>query len=162
MRLMLLADSLGNGGAERQLALLAAGLPEAWQRRVCALGGGPFESHLRAKGVAVEVLTRRSRLDPLPAAALWRTLIASSPDVVHSWGWMSTLVAGPLCRLMGVTLVDGTIRAGGVRRVRVGAVRPDHPHLERIGLAHPDTPKEHLLQHLLLLELEERGVLRPM
>ena len=36
------------------------------------------------------------------------------------------------------------------------------PYLERIGLAHPDTPKEHLLQHLLLLELEERGVLRPM
>ncbi|MBP8925282.1 MAG: acetyl-CoA hydrolase [Pseudomonadales bacterium] len=36
------------------------------------------------------------------------------------------------------------------------------PYLERIGLAHPDTPKEHLLQHLLLLDLEERGVLRPM
>lgn len=36
------------------------------------------------------------------------------------------------------------------------------PYLERIGLAHPDTPKEKLLQHLLLLELEERGVLRPM
>ncbi len=36
------------------------------------------------------------------------------------------------------------------------------PYLERIGLAHPDTPKDKLLQHLLLLELEERGVLRPM
>jgi acyl-CoA hydrolase len=36
------------------------------------------------------------------------------------------------------------------------------PYLERIGLAHPDTPKDMLLQHLLLLELEERGVLRPM
>ena len=35
------------------------------------------------------------------------------------------------------------------------------PYLERIGLAHPDTPKEMLLQHLLLLELETRGVLRP-
>jgi len=36
------------------------------------------------------------------------------------------------------------------------------PYLERIGLAHPDTPRDKLLQHLLLLELEERGVLRPM
>ena len=36
------------------------------------------------------------------------------------------------------------------------------PYLERIGLAHPDTPKEMLLQHLLLLELEEQGVLRSM
>ncbi len=135
MRLMLLADSLGNGGAERQLALLAAGLPAAWQRRVCALGGGPFESHLRAKGVPVEVLARRSRLDPALAAGLWRTLAASPPDVVHSWGWMSTALAGPLCRLMGLPLIDGTIRAGAVRRMRLGAVRPDHPRLGRIGMA---------------------------
>lgn len=36
------------------------------------------------------------------------------------------------------------------------------PYLERIGLQHPDTPKETILRHLLLLELEEQGVLRPL
>lgn len=36
------------------------------------------------------------------------------------------------------------------------------PYLERIGLLHPDTAREKLLQHLLLLELEEHGVLRAM
>ncbi len=35
-------------------------------------------------------------------------------------------------------------------------------YLERIGLAHPDTPKEVLLRTLLLLELEEHGHLRPL
>ena len=34
------------------------------------------------------------------------------------------------------------------------------PYLERIGLAHPHTPKEVILQHLLLLELEEHGYLK--
>lgn len=34
------------------------------------------------------------------------------------------------------------------------------PYLERIGLAHPNTPKELILQHLLLLELEEHGYLK--
>jgi len=34
------------------------------------------------------------------------------------------------------------------------------PYLERIGLAHPNTAKETLLQHLLLLELEENGYLK--
>ncbi len=34
------------------------------------------------------------------------------------------------------------------------------PYLERIGLEHPDTPKEKLTQLLLLLELEEQGYLR--
>ncbi len=36
------------------------------------------------------------------------------------------------------------------------------PYLERIGLAHPDTPREMVLQHLLLLELEDEGYLRPL
>ena len=34
------------------------------------------------------------------------------------------------------------------------------PYLERIGLEHPGTPKEVILKHLLLLELEEDGYLR--
>lgn len=34
------------------------------------------------------------------------------------------------------------------------------PYLERIGLLHPDTPKEKILQQLLLLELEENGYLK--
>jgi acyl-CoA hydrolase len=34
------------------------------------------------------------------------------------------------------------------------------PYLERIGLAHPNTPKELVLKHLLLLELEEHGFLK--
>jgi acyl-CoA hydrolase len=36
------------------------------------------------------------------------------------------------------------------------------PYLERIGLQHPDTPKEVILRHLLLLELEDHGHLRPL
>jgi hypothetical protein len=34
------------------------------------------------------------------------------------------------------------------------------PYLRRIGLDHPHTPKEVILKHLLLLELEEHGYLR--
>jgi len=127
MRVLFLIDSLGNGGAERQMALLAMSLPADWQVRVCALGGGPFEAHLRAQGITVEVHERRYRLDPFPVAPLWRSILAYRPDVVHSWSWMSTLLAGPLCRLLRVPLVDGTIRTG--------ALRPEHLWLKRIGMA---------------------------
>ncbi|WP_150914488.1 acetyl-CoA hydrolase/transferase C-terminal domain-containing protein [Marinobacter halotolerans] len=37
-----------------------------------------------------------------------------------------------------------------------------HPFLERLSLEHPDTPRDKILQHLLLLELEENGYLKPM
>jgi len=127
VKVLLLVDSLDNGGAERQMALLAAGLPSGWQRRVCTLGGGPFESHLRAKGITVEVLSRRSRLDPLPVVALWRSIVTARPDLVHSWSWISTLAAGPLCRLLRIPLIDGTIRTGGLQ--------PEHLWLKRLGMA---------------------------
>tara|TARA_R110001592_G_scaffold324870_2_gene604607 strand:- start:4277 stop:6436 length:2160 start_codon:yes stop_codon:yes gene_type:complete len=36
------------------------------------------------------------------------------------------------------------------------------PFLERLNLSHPDSTKDKILQHLLLLELEENGYLKPM
>lgn len=36
------------------------------------------------------------------------------------------------------------------------------PFLERLNLTHPETAKDKILQHLLLLELEENGYLKPM
>ncbi len=36
------------------------------------------------------------------------------------------------------------------------------PFLERLSLTHPDSTKDKILQHLLLLELEENGYLKPM
>ncbi len=130
MKVLFVTDSLGNGGAERQLALLAAGLPEAWERRVCALGSGPFEARLRGQGAPVEVLARRRRLDPLPAFGLWRSILAFSPDVVHAWGWMSPLMAGPLCRLRGVPMIGN---------VRFGSLRGRHTRLGRLGMAFATT-----------------------
>jgi glycosyltransferase involved in cell wall biosynthesis len=127
VRVLLLVDGLANGGKERQMALLATALPAEWQRHVWAFGEGSFEGYLRARGISLEVHARRSLFDPVPAAALWRSILTWRPDVVHSWNWMSTLIAGPLCRLMGVPLIDGAIRTG--------SLRPRHLRLKRIGMA---------------------------
>jgi glycosyltransferase involved in cell wall biosynthesis len=51
-----------------------------------------------------------------PALQLWSLLHRWRPDVVHSWGWMSSLAAGPVCRVLGIPLIDGTIRDGRARR----------------------------------------------
>lgn len=127
MKVLLLADSLGNGGAERQLALLATSFPPECQVRVWAMGGGYFEAHLMDRGVPVAVRPRRFRLDPSPAAALLRELRSWRPDVVHAWGWMSALAATTLCHLLGTPVVNGIIRSG--------AMDPDCARLRRLGLA---------------------------
>lgn len=127
MRVLFLVNSLPNGGLERQLVLLAAGLPANWQPRVWAMGGGPFERYLLDKGIPVVVRPRRTRLDPLPAALLWQELRTWRPDIVHSWGWMPALAAGPLCRLLHIACIDGMIRSG--------ALEPDFTRLKRVGMA---------------------------
>jgi glycosyltransferase involved in cell wall biosynthesis len=110
MRVLMLADSLGNGGAERQLALTAEGLLGHHQVRVWTMRDGVFAERLRARGVPVVVRPRRSDRPVSTVLRLWRDLLAWRPDVVHSWGWISTLAAGPICRLLDIPLVDGTIR----------------------------------------------------
>jgi len=115
MRLLVLKEALPTGGAERQLALLVKHLPPYWERRVWLMGDGPFADALLADGYRVDVFPRRRRYDVRPAASLWRTLIEWRPDVVHSWDWMSTLAAVPVCRMLRIPIVDSTIRNGTVR-----------------------------------------------
>ena len=127
MRALLLADSLGNGGLERQLSLLAANFPPEWERLVWAMGGGEFESHLCERGVDVVVRERGGRMDPWPATDLWRVMSDWRPDVVHAWSWMAALAAAPACRALRVPLVNGMIRSGELER--------DHTRLKKAGLA---------------------------
>ncbi len=96
----MLKEALPTGGAERQLALIVKHLPVHWERRVWLMGGGPFATAIAAGGHRVDVVARRSRFDVRPALPLWRTLFEWHPDVVHSWDWMSTLAAAPMCRAL--------------------------------------------------------------
>ncbi|HJW74131.1 MAG TPA: glycosyltransferase [Thermoleophilia bacterium] len=116
----MLKDALPNGGAERQLALLMRHLPDDVERRVWTMGGGPFVEEIESLGYRVEIARRAARFDVRPAISLWKLMASWRPDVVHSWNWMCSLAAIPACRLLGIPLVDGSIRSGiAPRRVLV-------------------------------------------
>jgi len=110
MRVLMVRDSFPNGGAERQLALLATSLPAGVDVRVWGLGGGPYVSVLRDLGLSVDLSARGWRFDPSPVADLWRLVRSWRPDVVHTWQWMSAAAALPVAAACGVPVVDGTIR----------------------------------------------------
>jgi glycosyltransferase involved in cell wall biosynthesis len=115
-KLLLVNVSLANGGLERQLLLLAANLPPDWEARLWTLEGGPFEGPFREAGIPWRCRPRRSRRDPTPALDLWRTMGSYRPDVVHAWHWMPSAAAAPACHLLGIPLIDGSIRMGSVSR----------------------------------------------
>jgi glycosyltransferase involved in cell wall biosynthesis len=109
---LLLTATLGNGGLERQLSLLATHLPPRWRPVVWSADDGPFAGVLRDAGVPVVIDRRRRRHDLSPLVRLAGLILARRPDVVHAWHVMPEAVAAPLCRLTGIPLVDGTIRLG--------------------------------------------------
>ena len=72
---------------------LASCLTAPWQASVFSLGGGIYADRLREAGVPLTLAPRRYRADLAPFGQLWRTLVATEPTVVHSWGYMACLVA---------------------------------------------------------------------
>ena len=111
-RILMVCDSLGGGGAERQLTLMATSLSDSWQVSVFALEGGLFARELQDGGIPLVIAPRKFRLDPSPVAALWREMAHQKPDVVHSWGWMSSFAAEICCQRWRVPHVSGVIQRG--------------------------------------------------
>lgn len=86
-RILHIIPSLDRSGAEKQLSLLAAGLPRGeFEVHVAALTrGGPLEADLAAAGIPVTVIGKRWKIDPAAYWRLERHLAALQPDLVHTW-----------------------------------------------------------------------------
>lgn len=87
IRVLQIIPSLDRCGAEKQLTLLAQGLPrERFEVHVCALTrGGPLEAPLREAGIPVTILGKSWKIDPLAYARLRRLIVRLQPDLVHTW-----------------------------------------------------------------------------
>ncbi|MFG0294392.1 MAG: glycosyltransferase, partial [Maioricimonas sp. JB045] len=87
IRLLLVIPTLDRSGAEKQLTLLARGLPrdEVSVHVVALTRGGPYADELRAAGVEVTVLGKRMKFDPRALRDLKRLVREERPDVSHSW-----------------------------------------------------------------------------
>lgn len=125
-KVLMAIDSLANGGAERQFALLAMELSSEWAVEVWSLADGPWGKVLSDRGIPVEIRSRSRRFDVRPAFDLWRRLHQIRPDVVYAQGWMMPSAAGPACASLRIPLVDSRMRGASVRR--------DNYHKTKLGL----------------------------
>ena len=87
IRVLQIIPTLDRCGAEKQLMLLATGLPrERFDVHVCALTrGGPLEQPLRQAGIPVTIIGKSWKLDPLAYGRLKRRIVQLQPDIVHTW-----------------------------------------------------------------------------
>ena len=115
MRILQIIPTLDRAGAEKQLCLLAEGLPrDEFDVHVCALTrGGPLTARLAEAGVPWVVIGKRWKLDP---QAFWRLkehVARLRPDLIHTWMFAANtygFAAGRACGVrnlvMGQRCVD--------------------------------------------------------
>jgi glycosyltransferase involved in cell wall biosynthesis len=100
MRILHLIPSLGGGGAERQLGILAAGLRDlGCEVHVGFVSEGANLARLEAAGAHLHRIPARGNLDPLLLPRLVRLILNVRPDVVQTWLTQMD-VAGGLAALL--------------------------------------------------------------
>jgi glycosyltransferase involved in cell wall biosynthesis len=86
MRILHCIPSMLGGGAERQLAYLAAEQSKrGYQVEVALLFDGPNGDRLRCSGVTIHSLSHRGIHDPYLMIQLIRLIRSTRPDIVQSW-----------------------------------------------------------------------------
>jgi glycosyltransferase involved in cell wall biosynthesis len=86
MRILHLIPSLGGGGAERQISLLAGGLRAAGcEVHVAILRDGPHFERLERSGTMVHRIRARGNYDPLLVPRIVRLIRGVRPDIVQTW-----------------------------------------------------------------------------
>lgn len=113
-KVMLITNSLGIGGAERQLTLFLENLPSNWQAKVICFSDGPFKEKIEKKGIKVSVIKRNNKYDIKPLISVYTQILEWQPDIIHSWSWFSSALVIPICKLHRIPLVDGSIRIGSL------------------------------------------------
>jgi glycosyltransferase involved in cell wall biosynthesis len=103
-RILLIIPTLDRCGAEKQLTLLACGLPrDRFDVHVCVLTrDGPLRAALDQAGIAVTLIGKSWKIDPVAYWRLYRTIRRLQPDLVHTWLFAANAYGRQAARQAGV------------------------------------------------------------
>lgn len=112
LKIAFVIPTMDQGGAEKQLTLLAAGLPkEQFDVHVFLLTrDGPRSETLRAIGVPVTVIGKRFKIDPTALFRLKKHLRSFQPDIVHTWLFAANSFGRLAASLANVPTIIGSER----------------------------------------------------
>jgi glycosyltransferase involved in cell wall biosynthesis len=106
MKLLHLIGSLGPGGAERQLSLIAPALARSGvEVHVAYHSGGPNLARLEHSGVHLHVLPCTGNHSPGLAWKIFQLVRRLQPDVVQTWLTQMDILGGIAALLNGVPLI---------------------------------------------------------
>lgn len=107
LNVLQLIPTLDRSGAEKQMVLLATGLPrDRFRVEVAALTRlGPLEAELKDAGIPVTPIGKRLKVDPFALGRLVRLMKSKKFDVVQTWIFAANVYGRVAARRAGVPVV---------------------------------------------------------
>lgn len=112
MKVLLLIDSLVAGGRERRLIELIKGLRKDYTDVELHLVVFREQIHYKEVydlGIPVQIMKRIPKKNPKVFYQLYKLCKSFKPDIIHSWGTMSSILAIPSVVLLNIKLINGSI-----------------------------------------------------
>ncbi len=157
MKITMLINSLGRGGQERQLIELLKGMhtQSDMQIEVITFSKKVEYPEIFELGFPIHIIERKPKKDPRAFYKVYRLLQKFAPDVVHSWGAMASIYAGPACKLLGLKFINQNVmdsaKGLGWFDIQYTRTRVSYPFSDIIisnsksGLASYDVPEKKAL-----------------
>ena len=111
MKILLLIDSLVSGGRERRLIELIKGFAnyEDVQLHLVVFSDKIHYQEVFELGIPVTIMKRVPKKNPLVFYKLFKLCKQWHPDLIHSWGTMSAILAIPASILLRIKLINGNV-----------------------------------------------------
>lgn len=111
MKILLLIDSLTSGGMERRMIELIKGLREYVdvQLQLIVFSDRIHYEEVYELGLPITILKRVPKKSPVIFYKLFKLCRSWQPDLIHSWGTMSAMIAIPSSKLLKIKLINGNI-----------------------------------------------------
>ena len=111
VKVLFLIDSLPRGGKERRMVELLKSLLDTggYEPVVAILSGKVEYEEIFQLGIPVHTVARKFSKDPRLFMQLYQLCRMERPDVIHSWGYMSSVYVIPAAKAMGIKLVNAIV-----------------------------------------------------
>lgn len=111
MRIVFVTDALGKGGKERRMLELLKGLTSdpAYTVKLISLSENVEYDVVYQLPVAFEIIPRKFRKDPFTAFRLGKVVSDFKPDLIHSWGILSSILLCPTVLRLRKPFVNGIV-----------------------------------------------------
>jgi glycosyltransferase involved in cell wall biosynthesis len=111
MKILLIIEDLRSGGKERRFVELLKGLskyPEAKCEVVLMGAEIHFDDFLKLN-IPTHYLVRRIKKDPAIFFSFYALCKKIKPDIIHSWGFMTSFYSLPVAKLLGIKFLNAMI-----------------------------------------------------